>query len=82
MLSLVGPGKEGEAGEEFDHDAAHAPHVDGLRVREHPEHDLGCPVEPALYVCVHDLFVEGAAAEVRDHDPTLVLLFQQDIFRL
>ena len=82
LFPLISAGEEREASEEFDHDAAHAPHVDGLRVGEDAEHDLGGSVEPTLDVGVHDLLVQGPTAEVCDHDPALVLLFQQDVLWL
>jgi len=76
LFSLISPGEEWEPSEQLDHDAAHAPHVDGLSVGEDSEHDLGGSVEPTLDVGVHDLLVQGATAEVCDHDPTLIFLFQ------
>ena len=82
LFPLISAGEEREAGEELDHDAAHAPHVDGLGVGEDAEHDLGGSVEPALDVGVHDLLVQRPAAEVRYHDPALVLLLQQDVLWL
>ena len=76
LFSLICSGEEREPSEQLDHDAAHAPHVDGLSVGEDTEHDLGGSVEPTLDVGVHDLLVQGATAEVCYHDPTLIFLFQ------
>lgn len=57
LFAFVGAWEEGEACEELDHDTAHAPHVDGLGVGEHAEHDLGSAVEPTLDICVHNLLI-------------------------
>ena len=76
LLSLISAGEEWESSEQLDHDAPHAPHVNGLSVGEDPEHDLGGSVEPTLDVGVHDLLIQSATAEICYHDPTLIFLFQ------
>lgn len=82
LFPLISAGEERESSEELDHDAAHAPHVDGLGVGEDAEHDLGGSIEPALDVGVHDLLVQRPTPEVCYHDPALVLLLQQDVLWL
>lgn len=82
LLSLVGARKEREPSEEFDHNASHAPHVDGLSVGEDSEHDLRGTIKPTLDVGIDNFFIEGPAAKVSDDDATLVFLLQQDILWL
>ena len=77
LLSLIGSREQWETSEELYHYATHAPHINSLSVREHPQHDLWSPVEPTLNISVDDLFVEGATAKVSNDYATLVLLFQE-----
>ena len=73
LLAFVRPWEEWEASEQFNHDAAEAPHVDGSRVRD-AQDDLGRSVEATLDVCVYALILEAAASVIDDLDPRLVRL--------
>ena len=63
------------------YDAAKTPHVDTHRVRDTKD-DLRSSVESRLDVGVDALVDEATRAEVDDLDAALVLLLQQDVFRL
>ena len=75
LLFFVGAGKERESRVKLYHNAAKAPHVDLLRVGKQAKYYVGCPVKPALDVGVDYFVLEAAAAEIGDHDATLVLSF-------
>jgi len=82
LLSFVGSWEQREPGVKFNHDAAEAPHVDLLGVREQPQNDVGGSVESALDVGVHDLVLQATGPEVGYHDAALIFALQQDVFWL
>lgn len=82
LFAFIGAWEKRETREKFNHDAAERPHVDLLGIGEHAEHNVWGPVESALNVGVHNLVLKASTAEVSDGDPTFILLFHKNIFRL
>ena len=80
LLAFICTGEEREACEQLNHDASERPHVDLLCVGEDTEHDIWCPIESTLDVCVDNFILQTAAAKVSYCDPTLVLLLHQNVF--
>ena len=59
LLTLIGSWEKWETGEKLDHDAAKAPHVDLLGVRENTKHDVGGSVKPTLYIGIDNLIFKA-----------------------
>ncbi len=59
LLTLIGSWEKWETGEKFDHDAAKAPHVDLLGVRENTKHDVWGSVKPTLYIGIDDFIFKA-----------------------
>lgn len=81
MILLVLAWEEREPRIQFCQNAAKAPHVDCLRIRN-PKNDFGRPVKPRLYVGVNALIEHAARPIVNYLDSRLVRLLEQNVLRL